>query len=140
MSHAIHCRQCETYVWPPHEATGSAFRTHVAAYELALQHVRERGHTDVDVVPGCYHIGDGPRPNAFDGETVEPEDVAMPDKTKLVRATAGAAGRLRSVADDLENGNGDPPRLLARQLREYANAVESNITAHDDDHDHDNDP
>lgn len=131
MSHAVTCNDCDETVWSPAEAEGPGGQTEIAACRLALKHVRETEHTDVDVVAGCYYVGEGDRPTAFGDGATDPDDVRVPDRSKLANAVAGAARQLRSAADSA--GKWDDPRFASRQLRQYAVAVESNIAEEDAD-------
>lgn len=129
MTHAVCCHACEETVWPPADAEGPGGQSEIAACRLALEHVRESGHTQVYTIAGCYYVGDGERPTAFGDGATDPEDVAVPQRSKLANVTAGAARRLRDAADDVEGDYEDYPGIVARHLRNYADAVESNVTA-----------
>ena len=125
MSHAVYCGDCDETVWPPVEAEGPGGQTEIAACRLALKHVRETGHTEVHITAGCYYVGDGERPTAFGDGVTDPDDVRVPDRSKMANAVAGAARTLRSAADSTEKW--EDPGFAARHLRQYAVAVESNI-------------
>lgn len=126
MSHAVSCRDCDETVWPPADAEGPGGQSEIAACRLALKHVRETGHTDVCVIAGCYYVGDGERPNAFGDGVTDPDEVRVPDRSKMANAVTGAARQLRSAADSTEKW--DDPGFAARHLRQYARAVESNLS------------
>ena len=123
MTHAAHCRECEEYAWPPVEAGGPGGQTEIAACRLALQRVRESGHTDVDVVAGCYYVGNGPIPTGFDGTETNPDAVCVPKRSNLVDTTATAARVLRDVADDLADGQRRD--FLERHLWGMASSVDA---------------
>jgi len=129
MSHAVRCGECEETIWPPHEATGPGGQTAIAAHRLALEHVRERGHTHVRVTPGCYYTGDGERPNAFGDGVTDPEDVAVPKRLDLADCVDDSARSLRDMADFAEDH--DNPTFVARHLRQMAEAIETHLP---DDH------
>ena len=134
MSHAVYCAECDETVWPPIEATGSGGQTEISACHMALEHMRKTEHTTVYVNAGCYFTGDGERPTEFGEGGVHPDDVRCPDKSKMAAAVAGAARRLRDSADTLEkHGETWGIGRTARFLREYADAVESNIPDDQDD-------
>lgn len=130
MTYAVYCRACDETVWPPAEAEGPGGQSEIAALRLALQHVRETGHTEVRTTAGCYFVGDGERPTAFGDGTTDPDDVRVPDRSKLADATATAARTMRSLADDLDpdvEAGIDSPAYAARHLRDMADAVESHV-------------
>jgi hypothetical protein len=125
VSYAVNCHACEETVWPPHEATGPGGQTARAAYQLALDHIHETGHTEVYVTPGSYYIGDGPRPTAFGDGTTDPDDVAVSTRADLADSLDSAVRTLRDAGDTAEqSGN---PAFVARHLRDMADALESHL-------------
>lgn len=129
MSFAVHCQGCGETVWPPVDAGGPGGQTEIAACRLALKHVRESGHTDVHVQAGCYYVGDGDRPTAFGGGATDPEDVAVPDRSRMADAVDNAARTLREAAEDVRDlGEGARAGVTARHLEDYAEAVKSNVS------------
>lgn len=132
MTYAVYCRACDETVWPPAEAEGPGGQSEIAALRLALEHVRETGHTEVRTTAGCYFVGDGERPTGFGDGATDPDDVRVPDRSKLAGATASAARTMRSLADDLDpdvEGGIERPAFAARHLRDMADAVASHTEA-----------
>jgi len=128
MTWAVQCGECGTTVWPPHEAEGSAGRSEIAALRLALEHATDTGHRDVDVVPGCYYVGDGLRPEGF-GEGVDPDEYVTPGRGKLVDDLNSAIRTLEQAADQLEDAETPTQTELEqdiqeRRLRDWAGLLE----------------
>lgn len=129
MSYCISCHDCGETVYPPVDATGHGGKSEIAALRLALEHAKETGHQEIHVIAGCYYTGDGERPTAFGDGVTDPEAVAKPDKATLVDAVGAAANRLRDMADQVERWGTNEPAIGVRQrsLRQYADAIESNV-------------
>ena len=128
MTWAVSCGKCEELVWPPLDACGSGGKSEIAALRLALEHARESGHTDVDVVPGTHYIGDGERPEDF-GDGVTVEDCTTPTRGKVVDDLEFAIGTLRSQAESFEEfaEDADPELwlgIVGDRLRERADLLE----------------
>lgn len=63
VTYVVRCNECAAKVWPP---TGPVRGDdEKACYRLALEHVRETGHTDVEVMGGNHWIGDDEPPREF---------------------------------------------------------------------------
>lgn len=125
MSHAVQCGECRETVWPPGDAEGPGGQTAIAAHRLALEHVRESGHTEVRVQAGCYYVGDGERPTAFGDGTTDPDDVAVPKRSDLADCVASAARTLRDMGDFAEKH--DDTRFVANHCRDMADAIETHV-------------
>ena len=139
MTWAVQCGECEATVWPPYEAEGSAGRSEIAALRLALKHATDTGHRDVDVVSGCYYVGDGPRPETF-AEDADPDDYVTPDHGKLVDDIASAVRTLERAAERLEDAETPTQAELqqniqADHLREWAELLERKQQERGGDHD-----
>lgn len=126
MSVAVYCGDCDERVWPPADREGPGGQTEIAARDLALDHVRKTGHTDVSVTPGCYYVGDGERPTAFGDGTATPSEVVSPSRGQLAGNVAAAARTLREIAESVEEW--EDPEFAARHLEQYATAIESPLT------------
>lgn len=128
MSHAVYCAECDETVWPPIEATGAGGQTEISACHMAMEHMRQTDHTTVYVNAGCYFVGDGERPTEFGEGGAHPDQIRVPDKSRMAKTVAGAARKLRDSADALEKfGESWGIEETTRHLREYADTVESNI-------------
>lgn len=128
MTWAVSCGECEELVWPPLDACGSGGKSEIAALRLALEHARESGHTDVDVIPGAHYVGDGQRPEDF-GDGVTVEDCITPPRGKVVSDLEFAVETLRGQADRFERwaDEGDAEleaEIVGRNLRERADLLE----------------
>jgi hypothetical protein len=131
MTWAIRCHDCAEHVWPPAPAEGAGGKSEIAALRLALTHATEAGHTDIEVVPGCYYIGEGERPEAF-GDDVTVADCVTPDRGTLTEDLTHAVSTLQDEADRFEQWAEatDQPRQtaarVATRLRERATLLERN--------------
>jgi len=130
MTFAVACHDCGTTAYPPLDAEGAGGRSEIAALRLAFEHVKDTGHRDVHVLPGCYYIGPGSRPTGFE-EGITLAQCVTPSRGKLVNDLAFAIRTLREQADTIERWGEDTDddsalRLttLARRLRERADLLE----------------
>lgn len=101
MTFAVRCSECATVTWPPLESCGSGGRSEIAALRLALEHVRETGHTEVEPIAGCHYVGDGSRPEGF-AEGVGVEQCVRPSRALLSSDLQFAVESLQDEADRLE--------------------------------------
>lgn len=128
MTWAVRCSECAELVWPPLDACGSGGRSEIAALRLALEHVRESRHTDVEPIAGAHYVGEGTRPEDF-GDGVTVADCVTPPRGKVVSDLEFAVETLRDQADRFERWvDEDEPELAAEilvdDLRERADLLE----------------
>jgi hypothetical protein len=121
VSYAVSCHECDATVYPPSDLA-DRHDDERAAQRLALDHVQATGHTEVYVCAGSYWIGDGPRPEGFDGDGADAADLERLEHAELVELVNIAVDRLRSAADSLERWEEWPS--APRNLRRMAEIIE----------------
>jgi hypothetical protein len=124
VSYAVSCHECDATVYPPSDLA-DRHNDERAAQRLALDHVQQTGHTEVYVCAGTYWIGDGPRPEGFDSDGADADDLARLEHAELVELVNIAVDRLRSTADSLERWDDWPS--APRGLRSTADIIERRV-------------